>query len=113
MQDKDEFTALHRAVLCQDLALIKKLLSSQIVDINAQDIDGDTPLHIACRLCNYKIMTTLVDHWADVNIRNKNRRKPSSYILFRNIKMDYLKYIKQRNLESNTLSHDLACYERD
>jgi len=40
-------------------------------NINIQDKDGDTPLHIAVFLCNYEIIKILLDHGADTNIKDK------------------------------------------
>jgi ankyrin repeat protein len=40
-------------------------------NINIQDKDGDTPLHIAMFLCNYEIIKILLDNGADTNIKDK------------------------------------------
>jgi ankyrin repeat protein len=40
-------------------------------NINIQDKDGDTPLHIAMFLCNYEIIKILLDNEADTNIKDK------------------------------------------
>ena len=40
-------------------------------NINIQDKDGDTPLHIAVFLCNYDIVKILLDNGADTNIKDK------------------------------------------
>jgi ankyrin repeat protein len=40
-------------------------------NINIQDKDGDTPLHIAMFLCNYEIIKILLDFGADINIKDK------------------------------------------
>jgi len=40
-------------------------------NINIQDKDGDTPLHIAIFLCNYEIIKILLDNGADTNIKDK------------------------------------------
>jgi len=40
-------------------------------NINIQDKDGDTPLHIAMFLCNYEIIKILLDYGADTTIKDK------------------------------------------
>ena len=40
-------------------------------NINIQDSDGDTPLHIAIFLCNYEIIKILLDNGANTNIKDK------------------------------------------
>lgn len=40
-------------------------------NINIQDKDGDTPLHIAIFLCNYDIVKILLDYGTDTNIKDK------------------------------------------
>ena len=40
-------------------------------NINIQDKDGDTPLHIAIFLCNYEIIKILLDYGSDTNIKDK------------------------------------------
>lgn len=40
-------------------------------NINIQDKDGDTLLHIAIFLCNYEIIKILLDYGSDTNIKDK------------------------------------------
>lgn len=41
------------------------------VDLNIQDNDGDTPLHIAIFLCNYKASKLLINNGAQLTIKDK------------------------------------------
>jgi ankyrin repeat protein len=41
------------------------------LDINIQDKDGDTPLHIAVFLCNLDIIKILIKNGASINIKDK------------------------------------------
>ena len=41
------------------------------LDINIQDKDGDTPLHIAVFLCNLDIIKILINHGASIKIKDK------------------------------------------
>jgi hypothetical protein len=40
-------------------------------NINIQDKDGDTPLHIAVFLCNYEIIKILLNNNANINLKDK------------------------------------------
>ena len=40
-------------------------------DVNKQNVDGDTPLHIAAGKRNMKIIKILLDHKAKLDIPNK------------------------------------------
>ena len=54
----------------QKIDLINELKNNKN-NINIQDKDGDTPLHIAIFLCNYEIIKTLLDYGSDTNIKDK------------------------------------------
>lgn len=41
------------------------------LNINIQDKDGDTPLHIAVFLCNFDIIKILINHGASIKIKDK------------------------------------------
>jgi len=66
---------LPAAALEENLEALTWLLD-QGVDINEQDMDGNTALHEAVSKCNLDIINLLLDKGADVNIRNLNRESP-------------------------------------
>ncbi|AOP31719.1 ankyrin [Volepox virus] len=47
---------------------------------NETNEEGEYPLHIASRLNNNQIITTLLAHGADPNVRDKNNRTPLYYL---------------------------------
>lgn len=50
---------------------LKILLENNFTNINIQDSDGDTPLHIAVFMCNDLICELLLTHKADITIKDK------------------------------------------
>jgi ankyrin repeat protein len=52
------------------------------LDINIQDKDGDTPLHIAIFLCNLDIIKILIKYGADTKIKDKWGQTPVHRLYF-------------------------------
>ncbi|KAH9169141.1 putative ankyrin repeat protein, partial [Lactarius sanguifluus] len=46
------------------------------VDVNAQDKDHETPLHLASRLRLHEMARILLKHGADVNMKNSEGKSP-------------------------------------
>jgi ankyrin repeat protein len=55
---------------------IARLLLQHAVDLHAQDLDHDTPLHSAAFSGMLEIVRALLDHGANVNAENKEGRTP-------------------------------------
>lgn len=68
---------IFHAVKVGDVNGVKKFLGAG-ADVNARDKDGDnqTPLHYACRKGHAAIVRLLLDHGADVNVRNGLHNTP-------------------------------------
>ncbi|KAM7349030.1 histone-lysine N-methyltransferase G9a [Cochliomyia hominivorax] len=74
--DNDNNTVLHWAVLQNhDLDTITVLLKAGI-NCNIQNVEGETPLHIACRLSSKKLCLLLIFNGADLMIRNRSDELP-------------------------------------
>lgn len=66
-------TALHYAVEKGHMKMVKILIECLEADVNIQDFDGNTPLHIACRNKSTDLISVLLQSGAKVDIRNKKR----------------------------------------
>ncbi|XP_033172406.1 histone-lysine N-methyltransferase EHMT2 isoform X1 [Drosophila mauritiana] len=74
--DNDNNTVLHWSTLHNDgLDTITVLLQSG-ADCNVQNVEGDTPLHIACRHSVTRMCIALIANGADLMIKNKAEQLP-------------------------------------
>ena len=55
---------------------IAQLLVERGADVNAQDVDHETPLHLASRLLSLRVAWILLKHGADINVKNKQGKTP-------------------------------------
>jgi ankyrin repeat protein len=94
--DKDQYneeTALHKAVkgycdanasdeLNAYTAVLEYLLQNNIknVDIDAQNDEGKTALFLATEKTNYNAVKFLLEHGADVDIRDDQKQTPEKFI---------------------------------
>ncbi len=74
-KDNRNCTLLHFAANGGHMELVRYLLSEG-ADINAQDLDGDTPLHWVTYKPKPAVAEILIKNGADLNIKNRNRRTP-------------------------------------
>jgi ankyrin repeat protein len=70
-----ESISLHSAVLQEDIAAIKKLLSTGS-DINATDGQGNTPLHLAAREGHVGAVRCLLEKGASVEAKGNGGERP-------------------------------------
>ncbi len=64
------------SVESENYNLTKFLLESNKININSQNKEGDTPLHKAIEIGNYKLINLLLENNADTNIQNKLNETP-------------------------------------
>ncbi len=76
--DDNDNTVLHRATRTGDVGMLGFLLAqqSQKLDINAQNSQGETALHLACQQQNSAVVKLLLQHKAAVNLLDKQRMTP-------------------------------------
>lgn len=76
--DEDGWTCLHFSANKHDLELCRILLGQSMVNINAKNNTGDTPLHWMFRSPNASsdLVKLFLDHGADVNEQNNLSRRP-------------------------------------
>lgn len=77
LRDDRGNTPLHLAARRKDLFASQLLLSAQ-ADIHATNINGDTPLHLACGMSaeSVELVQLLLQHKAIVDARNKKQCTP-------------------------------------
>jgi ankyrin repeat protein len=64
-------SSLHNEIIC---VALDSLLAKLPLDINAQDLVGFTPLHVAAMLGNARAVQSLLDSGADVTLKDKEDR---------------------------------------
>lgn len=74
-------SALHRAVIANDLPAIKRVIATQAPEIviNAQDSDGRTALHHAARLAHRQAAEILLKHAAKTKIEDNEGKFPFNH----------------------------------
>jgi ankyrin repeat protein len=74
--DKDGRNALHHAVLMNDIPRVQQLVTSKKIDVNEQDDEGFSALHLAAQENRKDIVRILLGHGAVVDIRDNNGNTP-------------------------------------
>ena len=96
---QDKTTALFDAVQNNQYDQLSRLLSS--VDINTQDPEGDTALHIAIHNRSYECVDKLLKYKPNVNIKNAAGETPFQLALYLS-RGDLLKKLLERGAEDVT-----------
>jgi ankyrin repeat protein len=65
-----KITPLHAAVDCNAIDYAKVLIEEYHANVNVQDINGETPLHIAAKDNYLNIIDLLLQSNADISLRN-------------------------------------------
>jgi ankyrin repeat protein len=74
----DAFRSPHSAVAADDLDAVNHYLYTH--DVDEQDNDGQTPLHVACMLGNEEMVITLLSVFARTDITDDSRRTPEQVV---------------------------------
>jgi ankyrin repeat protein len=95
---------------------IIKLLIEHKTDVNTQDINGNTPLHIACKKEKHDIIKLLLEHKTDTNTQDINGNTPlhisciEANTRITILLIEQAKYINDQNQDKNTMLA-LVCKE--
>lgn len=71
---------MHKAVLANNVKILTWLIQNQ-ADLNAEDIQGRTALHLAIQRNDFASFTLLLDAGADINIRDSLGKTPLHYAI--------------------------------
>ena len=69
--DIEDNNLLFKLIANNKINELKTIINHKNINLNIQDNDGDTPLHIAIFLCNYKACELLILNKANINIKDK------------------------------------------
>ena len=73
--------ALHKLIISNKCEMLIKLMEMGNFSIDKKDIDGNTPLHIACMRSKSTIIKILIYNGASKNIINSDGKKPDYYYI--------------------------------
>ncbi|XP_059617653.1 26S proteasome non-ATPase regulatory subunit 10-like [Phlebotomus argentipes] len=80
VRDDRSDTCLHRLASTGRRDIMEMILKTpQRIDLNAQNREGDTPLHLACQEKQLECVALLVESGASVHILNKEKKSPLDY----------------------------------
>ncbi|GEM_PF-806080 len=79
--EKNGWKPLHEATYSQDMNRVESIVNGEKCDIDAQSKAGISPLHIAVKVRNGKIVDYLLDHGAEVDIQDNNGFTPLLYAI--------------------------------
>jgi ankyrin repeat protein len=111
-EDRNEYgqTALHCAVLENDVAATLELLKGP-VDVNAVDLNGNTPLIAAAEKGNFDVMIVLLQQPViDVDKQANNNKSVIHYMCNARLDVDERKWasvmsiLKRANVDLNTIA---------
>nr|CAI5865967.1 unnamed protein product [Callosobruchus analis] len=76
--DERGSTPLHRAASKGNMTVLSLFLTDHAdeLNINIRDFYGNTPLHLACEEDRQEEATLLVEHGADIEIKNRDQQTP-------------------------------------
>lgn len=94
---KNDDNELFKFVANNNMEKLNFALKNYNTNINVQDYDGDTPLHISVFLCNYKACEILLENNALINLKDKWGQIPLHRICFCSGELNCIKIIKLFN----------------
>ena len=81
LTDKYGRTLVHHAVQSRNLELVKFLAQQYQMPVNAMDVNGTYPLHVATSSGDFDIVNFLLSCNADVNVKDRTGKLPTAYAI--------------------------------
>ena len=107
MQDKEGKTALHYAVISDDIDLVKELISN--VSANICDKEGKLPRHYAVISGDVKMALEVIDKTINIRKRDNNRKIPLHYAVDDREMLEALVYDYNTRTQYYQLEDALEC----
>lgn len=112
IQNQTPSQILFKLIANNNITQLKSILKNNYININIQDEDGDTPLHISVFLSNYKACEILLLNNASINLKDKWGQIPIHRICFSTQEEEMIKIINlfdkyqiKLNLKSNIFNY--------
>ncbi|HUA88009.1 MAG TPA: ankyrin repeat domain-containing protein, partial [Steroidobacteraceae bacterium] len=97
-------TELNNAVMANDDKRVAYLLEKKHADVNAQDLQGETPLHHAIIMSEPSMVEFLIAHGADVNERDRDGWTPIMTAAYLD-NADDVHILAKHGADPNVVSH--------
>ena len=107
MQDKEGKTALHYAVISDDIDLVKELISN--VSANICDKEGKLPRHYTVISGDVKMALEVIDKTINIRKRDNNRKIPLHYAVDDREMLEALVYDYNTRTQYYQLEDALEC----
>ncbi|CAM9200490.1 unnamed protein product, partial [Ectocarpus fasciculatus] len=99
--DKGGRTPLHVAASMGYVDVCSALVTLGSCAVNKQDLEQKTAIHLACEDGHFNVVVLLVDHYADLTIRDEVGATPFLYAVMSG-KIRLCKYLKGRGVDIHT-----------
>ncbi|KAK8044020.1 hypothetical protein PG993_004044 [Apiospora rasikravindrae] len=105
-EDEDGFRAMHIADAWSDVAVLRRLLSVEGLELNCPKTDIWSPLKMAIRSASTEVVRMLLDKGAEANVHHESQ-EPPIMVAVRNDKLDVAQLLIERGANIGALDEEL------